>query len=351
MKILLLNDSHWGVRNSSEVFESHITQFHKKLLKYIKKNDIQKIVHLGDFFDRRKEINFRTLDVVRKEFLTPLLNLGVSMDVIVGNHDSHFKNTNELNSLDLLMADYSNVTVYRDPTEVEYNGLKVLMLPWINSGNYQDSLTAIGNSKSSVCFAHLELSGFIYQQGMEATHGMSRDLFNDFQLVLTGHYHSKSDDGRIFYLGTQYDLTWADYGEKKYYHILDTATLELEKIEYDDLLFKRLVYIDDGSDDIEKIIEAEDFKRCKGKIVKVVVKEKRNAVAFDLFMDKLSKAHPHEVTVVDDTRNVLINNANTNILVNDHFTTIKHAVENLNTSLDKSRIIKLMNELYEESQI
>lgn len=349
MQILLLNDSHWGVRNSSEVFEQHIVNFHKQVLKYIKENKISKVVNLGDFFDRRKEINFRTLDTVKREFLNPLKEMNVSMDMIVGNHDVHWKNTNELNSLQLLMSEYDNVTVYTEPTEVEFNGLKVLMLPWINSGNYEKSIKAVESSRSSVCFAHLELSGFIYQQGHEATHGMSRDLFSDFQLVLTGHYHSKSDDGRIFYLGTQYDLTWADYGERKYFHIFDTDTLELTPIENEDLLFKKLIYDDNGSDDIEDIIKRENFSRFAGKMVKVIVQEKRSAVAFDLFMDKLSKSKPYEITVVDDTKNRLINTSNTNILVNDHFSTIRHAVENLNTTLDKESLIRLMNELYDEA--
>lgn len=349
MKLLLTNDSHWGVRNSSEVFENHIVNFHKQLLKYIKKNKITKIVNLGDFFDRRKEINFRTLDTVKREFLNPLKDMNVSMDMIVGNHDVHWKNTNELNSLQLLMSDYDNVTVYTKPTEVAYDGLNVLMLPWINSGNYTESINAIESSRSSVCFAHLELSGFIYQQGLEATHGMSRDLFNDFQMVLTGHYHSKSDDGRIFYLGTQYDLTWADYGEKKYFHVFDTNTLELTPVENEDLLFKKLIYDDNGEDDIEDVIKKENFSRFTGKIVKVIVQEKRSAVAFDLFMDKLSKSKPFEITVVDDTKNRLINTSSTNILVNDHFATIRHAVENLNTTLDKETLIRLMNELYDEA--
>ena len=58
--------------------------------------------------------------------------MGVHVHTIVGNHTAYYKNTNEVNAVDLLLREYHNVTVYSEPEEVNLGRLKVLFIPWIN---------------------------------------------------------------------------------------------------------------------------------------------------------------------------------------------------------------------------
>ena len=98
MKLAILNDTHCGIRNSSDIFMEYQEAFYRDVFfPYCVENDIKHILHLGDYYDNRKTINFKALQHNRKIFLEPLRKNGMTMDVIVGNHDMYYKNTIELN--------------------------------------------------------------------------------------------------------------------------------------------------------------------------------------------------------------------------------------------------------------
>ena len=57
MKICILNDTHCGTRNSSEILLNNADTFYSEtMFPYLLKHDIKHIVHLGDYFDNRKFI-------------------------------------------------------------------------------------------------------------------------------------------------------------------------------------------------------------------------------------------------------------------------------------------------------
>ncbi len=108
MNIAIINDTHFGIRNDSVYFlDKCLNYFESVFFPYIADNNITEIIHLGDFFDRRKYINFNTLTQVRKRFLEKIPN-SVNFRIIIGNHDTYYKNTNEINSLKEL--DFYEVT-------------------------------------------------------------------------------------------------------------------------------------------------------------------------------------------------------------------------------------------------
>ena len=86
--------------------------------------------------------------------------LGVNVHTIVGNHDVYYKNTNEVNAVDSLLASYDNVVRYSSATEIDIDGFQTLLLPWICQDNYDESMKAIKNTKCKSAFGHLELNGF-----------------------------------------------------------------------------------------------------------------------------------------------------------------------------------------------
>ena len=233
MKIAILNDTHCDVRNSSDIFLENQTRFYTDtFFPYCIENEITQVIHLGDYYDNRKQISLKALNHNRKIFLNPLVENGMRMDIIPGNHDVYYKNTNELCSLKELLGHFmNNIHIVMEPTVYEYGGLKLGLVPWINNENYLSTVDWLQNTKADILGAHLELSGFEMMRGVKSTVGMDASLFKRFEMVLSGHFHTKSQKDNIYYLGNQMELTWADSGDPKYFHVLDTETRELTPIK------------------------------------------------------------------------------------------------------------------------
>ena len=199
MKRAILNDTHCGIRNSSEIFLNNAEEFYNNVFfPECEKHGIKQIVHLGDYYDHRKFVNFKALNHNRRVFLDQLRKRGMSMDIILGNHDVYYKNTNELNSLKECLGHYMNeVHIITEPTVMQYDSLKMGLVPWICQDNYDVCINFIKECKADWIGAHLELSGFELMRGVKRTHGMSADLFKRFEMVLTGHYHCSSRQDNI----------------------------------------------------------------------------------------------------------------------------------------------------------
>ena len=252
MKIALLNDTHFGCRNDSPAFIDYQNRFYDELFfPYIIENKIDTLIHLGDVVDRRKFINFQTAHNFQKKFWKRLWDLKIDTHIILGNHDTYYKNTNKVNAIQQLCTSFDGVNepwIYDGPKEVELGGCRMLFLPWICDDNYEDSIYAIDHSTSDICFGHLEIKGFEMHKGHMNEHGLEREQFKRFEKVMSGHFHKKSDDGLIYYLGTQYQIMWSDYNCPKGFHTFDTETRELERIPNDLSIFKKIIYDDTTTD-------------------------------------------------------------------------------------------------------
>jgi len=293
-------------------------------------------------FDRRKYINYLTLRNCRKYFFDPLFNLGIKMDVIVGNHDVFYKNTNDINSPGLLLQQYSNLSAYNRPTELNFDGLDILMLPWICTDNYEESMAMIKETSATVCLGHLELAGFQMHKGQVNDHGFDSKIFNRFDLVCSGHFHHRSNSGNIHYLGNPYELTWADYEDPRGFHIFDTETRELEFIVNPNRMFYKIFFNDQ--------FEIGDYSYLKDCFVKVIVQTKENQINFDMLIDKLEKAGPADLQVVDDHLNMDLED-NDDILdsAEDTLTLLSKFCEQMDTKADKKKLDLLLRDLYSEA--
>jgi DNA repair exonuclease SbcCD nuclease subunit len=239
---------------------------------------------------------------MRTDFIDPILFSGKELYVIAGNHDVYYKDSNHVNSLREVLPLAHNISYYIDPTETEFDGLKILFLPWICPENEQRSIEAIKKTKAHVLFGHLELKGFEMHKGSFSDIGQDKDLFSKFEIVCSGHFHHKSTYENINYLGTQYEMTWADYGDSKGFHIFDTKTLDLTFVENPLKLFYKVHYADEGKeyDEVMNI----DFAKYKGSYVKVIVSSKENPFLYDTFIQKLEEAEVIDVKAVDDHLNL-----------------------------------------------
>ena len=246
MKIALLNDTHFGCRNDSPAFISYQNRFYDEIFfPYLIENKIDTLIHLGDVVDRRKFINFKTAHTFRQDFMHRLYKEGIDTHIILGNHDTYYKNTNEVNAINELCTTYDGIKepwIYDKAVTKNFGGTDICLIPWICDDNYEDSIHAIDHSTADICFGHLEIKGFEMHKGHMNEHGLDREQFKRFEKVMSGHFHKKSDDGLIYYLGTQYQIMWSDHNCPKGFHIFDTETRELERIPNDLAIFKKLIY-------------------------------------------------------------------------------------------------------------
>lgn len=346
MKIAILNDTHAGIRNSSDIFMAYQERFYSEVFfPYLLENDIKHIIHLGDYYDNRKTINFKALNHNRKIFLEPMRRYGITMDIICGNHDVYYKNTNELNALKELQGHYMNeVNLLMKPTVMNYDGTEIALIPWINSENEKDTLEFLANTKATLVGAHLEVTGFDMHKGMPCMDGMDRKIFGRFDMVMSGHFHAKSSQDNIHFLGSQMEFFWNDCDDPKHFHVLDTETRELEAIRNPVTIFEKIYY------DHENMNKFKDLSYLDNKFVKLIVVNKGDAYEFERFVDRIQAQKIHELKIAEDFAEFTGANVDDEVSVEDTETLIYNYIDAVSTDLDKGRIKKEVSHLMKEAQ-
>ena len=348
MQIAILNDTHAGVRNSSDIFINYQEAFYTDVFfPYLKENGIKHILHLGDYYEHRRFINFKALSANRKHFLEKLREFGITMDIIPGNHDTYYKNTNNLNSLKELLGHYMNeVNIVQDPSVLDYDGLKVGLVPWICQDNEQEIAEFLDNCKADIIGGHFELNGFDMIRGVPCTGGMSAEKLKRFELVVSGHYHCKSNQGNIHYLGSQMEFFWNDAGDDKFFHILDTETRELLPVRNHLRLYEK-IYYDDEKQDYSNF----SVSHLDEMFVKVVVVNKSDPFTFERFLDRIQSRNIHDLKIQENLTEFLGENVgDENLEVEDTSELLRGYVENVETPLDKERITKELIDLMQEAE-
>lgn len=352
MRVALITDTHFGGRNDSPVFSEYIGRFYKDVFfPYLKNNGIDTIVHLGDIVDRRKYISYLSLRYFKKQFIEPINEHNFKLHVIIGNHDTFYKNTNEINCMTELFGTNKpdNITWYSSPTEVTIGNTNIVFIPWICNANYDSTVELIKKTKHQVLFGHLELAGFEMQKGNIIDHGHDAKMFKKFDMVLTGHYHHRSTKGNVTYLGCPYEIVWSDYDDPKGFHVFDTDTRELIFVPNPITLFEKCFY-DDLDKDSEQVIR-DDYSFLKGKFVKVVVKNKQNPYWFDCVIDKIERSGVADLQVVEDHLHLdLEDDSNIISEAEDTLSIMKKFSEQyLSNKQHAPALNKLLGELYSEA--
>jgi len=349
MKIALITDTHWGARGDSLAFAEYFNRFYyEQFFPYLAEHRITNIFHLGDIVDRRKYINFVTARHLRK-FVEYCDSSGIRLDVIIGNHDTAFKNTNEVNSMrELFEHSTYDIHYYSDPTVVNLGSTDIAVLPWVCSGNYEESMEFLRSTNSQILFGHLEIAGFEMYKGAVNDHGFDSKIFDKFDTVCSGHFHHKSTRGNINYLGAPYEMSWSDYNDPRGFHVFDTETRELTFIRNPLTMFNKVHYHDQDKtlDDIMDV----DFDHYKGSYVKLIVHSKTNPYWFDMFVDKIEKAGVLDLQVVDDNLNLQLEDDGD--LVNeaeDTLTVLNKVVEQVDSRVDKKVLYNFLSSLYSEA--
>jgi len=292
MKIAIITDTHYGARKGSKYLHDYFEKFYDDVFfPTLEAEGIDTVIHMGDAFDSRKSIDYQSLEWAKRVVFEKLKKYKVHM--IIGNHDCYYKNTNDVNSPALLLQTYENIKTYSKISEITVDKLKVLLVPWINSENFEDSVKVIKSSKSKCAMGHLELNGFRAHRGHIMEDGMSCDMFDKFEKVFSGHYHTRSDNGKIFYLGNPYEMFWNDVNDTRGFHIFDTETLTHTPVNNPYKLFYNIYYEDTNY----KLFNVSEYEN---KIVKVIVRKKSKPKDFEKFIDKLYSVGVQDLKIIEN---------------------------------------------------
>jgi len=342
MKIAIITDQHFGARKNSKLFHDYFLKFYNDVFfPTLEEYGITTVVDMGDTFDSRKGIDFSALSWAKNNYYDRLQEMGVKVHTIVGNHTAYYKNTNNVNAVDLLLREYDNVTVYSEPTEVMLGKLPTLFIPWINQENEESTLKLIKKTTCPCAMGHLELQGFRVNKQIVMEHGLESKLFGKFTRVYSGHYHTRSNDGTVFYLGNPYEIYWTDVGDTRGFHIFDTETITHEPVNNPYRLFYNIYYEDTD-------YQTFDTRRYENKIVKIIVRIKTDTKKFEKFIDKLYASNISELKVIENFD--ISESREFEAFENeDTISILNRYIQEAEISLDKSIIQEMMQEIYQEA--
>jgi len=343
MKIGLITDTHYGFRKANKSFHEYFAKFYDDIFfTTLEKRKIKTVIHLGDAFDSRKGVDYWALDWAKENVYDRFQDLGITVYNIVGNHDAYYKNSNEINAIDTLLQQYFNVVRVSKPAEYIIEGMKTVLLPWICADNEKETFKLLEETEAKVVFGHLELNGFTVYPGQYQQEGLDKKVFQKFDRVYSGHYHTRSDDGKIFYLGNPYQMFWNDVDDIRGFNIFDTNEYELEKFDNPYSMFEKIYY---DETDYKKF----DTSYLTNKMVKIVVRKKEDHLKFDKFIDSILKVNPLELKIVENI-DVFDDNVDcSDITTEDTLSILDKYVQEADFDLNKDMVKKLLRDVYKEA--
>lgn len=323
MKIGFIGDTHIGARGGNPHVRQFIANYFRNyLFPKFKQLGISHYIQTGDITDKRSSISSFDMDYILSDFIPLHIENGITADVLTGNHDIALRDSNRISWADIISRlSEGFIESYQSPKDISIGlepgqDVKICMLPWINSENYEETLKHIDASDASLAVGHLELSGFpMYRNSICDESPFELSNLNKFEKVISGHFHTASTAGNVQYLGTPYHLTWQDFPDARGFYVYDTVTKEFEFFQNPDhlTLFKVFEYSWDACErdavlqvKIKEPSYLNDEFGLKGSIVKVIVKDRGNAKHYADFCNALRRCDLIDYNVIDHTETASI---------------------------------------------
>lgn len=228
--VALLADTHFGMRKNRDIFlDSQIRFFNEVFVPYLKDNNIKDVFILGDLFDNRNTLNIMTKNKVFNLFDTILKDF--NFFILVGNHDSYFNSSIDVNSLKFF-SKFSNVKLIEEITVYEMSNKKICMVPWIvDNDKFIDTFSKID---CDICLGHFNITGSRMNKVKLSEDGIPKNVFLNCKKVFSGHFHTRSvqkiGNCEIVYVGSPYQFDRGDMGEERGFIDLDLDTLNYKYI-------------------------------------------------------------------------------------------------------------------------
>ena len=328
--IYLIGDSHIGLGYPNSVdkwFKVHKEYFSDFLIptlkKRIKPGDI--IVHLGDLFDNRNIIPINLLnygmDVVEE------LSKIAPLHIIIGNHDLWSKSASEINSIRPFRY-IPNVMIYDKLSTLEYNGNKILMMPFIDKRLEQ--IKAIDDNKDcDYLFCHSDLNGcrmHLTSVAHKNSDKIDIENFSGFKGVYSGHIHLVQRNKNFTFVGSIFQMDRNDYGDQKGIFVIDTndGTEEFIKNNISPVFNKIRVV---GEEDIEILEKLKDSKDYIDIAISnnLLISNRKLRRKLEVILEKSNFA---SVEYIDDiTKELIDDESNESIEINEETLDISIALE------------------------
>lgn len=178
----------------------------------------------GDIFHVRGSLDPEVLNPVQNT-VRDILDMGVSITAIPGNHDLKGKETTEIGSaiqnLCEVFSDQGQFTVINEPKLVQLSGHTMGFVPWQSSKDellrsLRQLAAAVGSDKDQMdVFIHAGIDGVL--PGVPP-HGLTDVEIADigFRRVFAGDYHNHKimQGGKVISVGASTHQTWRDVGSK-----------------------------------------------------------------------------------------------------------------------------------------
>lgn len=342
--MLIIGDMHTGVKAgnqlSMEIFHAYFASYLKVIFEYIDANGIKSVVLLGDVFDVRKNLNSWAADWFKKHFRDECIFRGLQVYVIVGNHDIFYRETLEVNTPELMLADHPDTfTLIDEPKEFNIDEHDCLLVPWICKQNEGEVLSAIKRSKADYLFGHFEFDGFEFNKGVAAKSHFKHDEFEKFKKIWSGHYHHGQMRDNVIYTGTPWELTWMDCQDPK--GVYEFKDDQFEFIPNPYTIYSKVTYLENLPVSADEVT---------GKHVRVIVPQRGDKKKFNKFMDDLYAMNPIDVKIEESFNEELASE----IVIDKMKSTIQILHEYIDQSdieLDKDKMKNVMDELYQEAMM
>ena len=213
MKHLLVADTHLGLYNDSDLWARVTLNLFQEIADTCKRQNINKIIVLGDLFDERKYLSIKTMNVALK--IGRLLNEFQTF-LILGNHDVLYKDRLLPSSLELFEK-HENITIVHEKYELD----DLLLLPW-NVG------PPVALDQYDAVLGHFAINSFNISDSFVYEGGDTDPSdFSNAKNVYSGHFHNPMKKGNIMYLGSPFQQRFGDSDVPRGYYILENGNVEL----------------------------------------------------------------------------------------------------------------------------
>lgn len=311
-KAILITDLHFGRKQFD--YDKTLNSL-EYLEKIIIESNIPNVFILGDVYDHRKLIDWRIFNRVNLFFKNIQSK---QIFIVVGNHDCYFKNHILENSVSYLGDMFENVYVIQQTELMKYNSSNILFVPWLVSEEDGNRPNKQQLKQAGLVLGHFEFANFELMPGIVSAHGHDTKHYNG-KRILSGHYHTSSENSNVKYLGVCEQMTWSDFNTKKGYYILDEK-LQLEFVENIESSKHLKLYFNSSEspkiviegletneiyfDSLKEVLEKIDLGFHK---IKVFVKDSLNEVEYMNFIVELHSNHIDAmiIDITPETNNII----------------------------------------------
>ena len=360
MSIAIIGDTHFGNNGfSKEVLDFQLEYFETKFFPHILKNKIKNVIHLGDLVDDRTKIDMFVLQNIKERFFQWFDDHGVTLHCIVGNHDMYFKHNMKYNFHTANLKEFSNVEIYTDPTTFHLDGYKFGIVPWKTN---HDDYKFPSYKDVDILLGHFEMADVLMHSARMSKHGMDVNAFLKYKMVISGHYHAVSQKANIFYCGTQYQMSWNDFNDKKGFWELgedyslkmieNTISPKHLRLVYSEVEGKVEIISTGEGGHAREITITEASKLAKNNHIKLVLRKYKDDALFSSVFERISKETYDKVDVINEAtaieeideeefHNKLEDTEAVSTIINNFI-----EMSTFSADIDKTELLEKFNELH-----